>query len=290
MNRRPSQSRTGYDSFSPHHAAHFTASTPGNDFFDVRKRKPLALRMAFSFFLLFLALLAVNFLVNQFIHVARVTVPVTGLDEEFDGYTLLHISDLKGATFGSGQRLLSFALGRSEFDAVVLTGDMLSAHENAQPLYALIERLRAVSPDAPICFIAGDDDPPVTSSAYFTGGSPFAPWVLGAQQRGAQLLSSPQAIARGAQTVWLMAGNHLSLDVDTMQGQFELRSIPATKTRSSWPSITSSPFRKRATLARQSPTGMRSSPSRTRRLRSASIPRRSTAAWIWCSAATHSAV
>ena len=227
MNRRPSQSRTGYDSFSPHHAAHFTASTPGNDFFDVRKKKPLALRMAFSFFLLLFAVLAVNFAVNQFVHVARITVPVTGLSEEFDGYTLLHISDLKGETFGSGQSLLSFALGSSQFDAVVLTGDMLSRHENAQPLYALIEQLRACNPDAPIYFIAGDDDPPVTSTAYFTGGSPFAPWVLGAQQRGAQLLSSPQAITRGEQTVWIMAGNHLSLDVDTMQGQFELQYLKA---------------------------------------------------------------
>lgn len=227
MNRRPSQSRTGYDSFSARHAAHFTASTPGNDFFDVRKKKPLALRMAFSFFLLVLALLAVNFAVNQFVHVACVTVPVTGLSEEFDGYTLLHISDLKGAVFGSDQNLLSFALGDSRFDAVVLTGDMLSLHENAQPLYALIEQLRACAPDAPIYFIAGDDDPPVTSTAYFTGGSPFAPWVLGAQQRGAQLLASPQAVTRGEQTLWLMAGNHLSLDVDTMQGQFELQYLRA---------------------------------------------------------------
>ncbi|MGN0774122.1 MAG: metallophosphoesterase [Candidatus Ventricola sp.] len=183
--------------------------------------------MAFSFFLLVLALLAVNFAVNQFVHVARVTVPVTGLTEEFDGYTLLHISDLKGATFGSDQRLLSFALGSSQFDAVVLTGDMLSLHENAQPLYALIEQLRACAPDAPIYFIAGDDDPPVVSTEYFTGGSPFAPWVLGAQQRGAQLLASPQAVTRGEQTLWLMAGNHLSLDVDTMQGQFELQYLRA---------------------------------------------------------------
>lgn len=223
MNRRPSQSRTGYDSFSARHTAHFTASTPGNDFFDARKKKPLALRMAFSFFLLVLAALAVNLAVNQFVHVARVTVPVTGLDEAFDGYTLLHISDLKGETFGENQRLLSFALGSSEFDAVMLTGDMLSLHENAQPLYALIELLHAHSPDAPIYFIAGDDDPAVTSTAYFTGGSPFAPWVLGAQQRGAQLLSSPQAVTRGEQTLWLMAGQHLSLDVGAMRGQFELQ-------------------------------------------------------------------
>lgn len=227
MNRRPSQSRTGYDSFSARHAAHFTASTPGNDFFDVREKKPLALRMAFSFFLLFLALLAANFVLNQFVHVARVTVPITGLSEAFDGYTLLHISDLKGETFGDDQRLLSFALGSSAFDAVVLTGDMLSLHGNAQPLYALIERLRELNPDAPIYFIAGDDDPPVTSTAYFTGGSPFAPWVLGAQQRGAQLLASPQAVTREDQTLWLMTGHHLSLDVGTMQGQYEQQYLRA---------------------------------------------------------------
>ncbi|MGN0776347.1 MAG: metallophosphoesterase [Candidatus Ventricola sp.] len=183
--------------------------------------------MAFSFFLLLVVLLAVNFLVNQFVHVSRVTVPVTGLTEEFDGYTLLHISDLKGASFGSGQRLLSFSLGSSKFDAVVMTGDMLSAHGNAQPLYALIEQLRTFNPDAPIYFIAGDDDPPVTSTEYFTGGSPFAPWVLGAQQRGAQLLASPQSVTRGDQTLWLMAGNHLSLDVDTMQGQYEQQYLRA---------------------------------------------------------------
>lgn len=227
MNRRPSQSRTGYDSFSARHAAHFTAATPGNDFFDVRKQKPLALRMAFSFFLLFLALLAVNFTVNQFVHVVRITVPITGLSEKFDGYTLLHISDLKGATFGSDQRLFSLSLGSSSFDAVVLTGDMLSLHENAKPLYALIERLREHSPEVPIYFIAGDDDPAVTSTEYFTGGSPFAPWVLGAQQRGAQLLSSPQAITRGEQTLWLMTGHHLTLDIATMQGQFELQYLRA---------------------------------------------------------------
>ena len=227
MNRRPSQSRTGYDSFSARHAAHFTASTPGNDFFDARRKKPLALRIALSLALPLLALLVVNFAVNQFIHVSHVTVPITGLTEEFDGYTLLHISDLKGASFGNGQRLLSFALGNREFDAAVLTGDMLSAHENAQPLYELIEQLRACNPDAPIYFIAGDDDPPVTSSAYFTGGSPFAPWVLGAQQRGAQLLSAPQAVTRGEQSLWLMAGKHLSLDVDTMQGQYEQQYLRA---------------------------------------------------------------
>ncbi len=227
MNRRPSQSRTGYDSFSPRNAARFTAATPGNDFFDARRKKPLGSRLALYFFLFFLAVLAANFILNRFIYVEEIEVRITGLHEDFDGYTLLHISDLKGASFGTEQGLLSFALGESSYDAVVLTGDMVSAHGNAQPLYALIDRLREHNPEAPIYFIAGDDDPPATSEAYFTGGSPFAPWVLGAQQRGAQLLSAPQAISRAEQSLYLTATHHLNLDIDTMQRQFELQYIHA---------------------------------------------------------------
>ncbi len=225
MNRRPNQSRTRYDAFfSP---SRFTASTPGTDFFDVRRKRPLAARLALYFFLLFLALMLANWAVNQFVRVDRVSVRITGMTEDFDGYTLLHISDLKGAQFGANQQGLSFALGDAEFDAVLLGGDMLSMHENAEPLYALIERLRQLNPRAPIYFIAGDTDPEVTSGAYFSGGSPFAPWVLGAQQRGAQLLSGPQAITRGNQSLWLTTPAQLNMDLDTMQRQYELQYLSA---------------------------------------------------------------
>ena len=227
MNRRPNQSRSGYDAFSARNTARFTAVTPGNDFFDVRRKKPLRLRLALYFFLLFLAVLAVNFAVNQFVHVRSITVPITGLDESFDGYTLLHLSDLKGRSFGRNQGLLSWALSKSEFDAVVITGDMISEHGNAQPFYALLDQLRALRQDVPIYFINGDSDPPITSRDYFTSGSPFAPWVLGAQQRGAQLLNSPVAITRGDQSLWLTIGSLLNLDMDTMQRQFELQYLSA---------------------------------------------------------------
>ena len=227
MNRRPSQSRSGYDAFSSRSAAHFTAATPGNDFFDVRRKKPLHLRLALYFFLFFSAVLAINLAVNQFVHVRRVSVPVTGLSEEFDGYTLLHISDLKGKSFGADQSRLSSALSRKRFDAVIITGDMISALGNAQPFYALIDQLRTLNPEAPIYFISGDGDPPVTGESYFTGGSPFAPWVLGAQQRGAHLLGSPVAISRDDQTLWLTTVSLLNLDLNTMQGQFELQYLDA---------------------------------------------------------------
>ncbi|MBR4038556.1 MAG: metallophosphoesterase [Clostridia bacterium] len=227
MNRRPTQSRSGYDSFSPGNTARFKAVTPGNDFFDSRRKKPLGIRLALYFFLLLLLVLCVNFLANRFVHVRRISVGITGLCEEFDGYTLLHISDLKGESFGSRQQLLSFSLGKSEFDAVVVTGDMISERGNAQPFYALIDQLRSLKPDAPIYFISGDSDPAVTSESYFAGGSPFAPWVLGAHQRGAQLLSAPVCITRGSQSLWLTTSSQLSIDLDTMQRQFEQQYLSA---------------------------------------------------------------
>ena len=46
MNRRPSQSRTGFDSFSPQHTAHFKAAQPGGEFFEPKPRASLGRRVA----------------------------------------------------------------------------------------------------------------------------------------------------------------------------------------------------------------------------------------------------
>ena len=227
MNRRPSQSRTGFDSFSPQHTAHFKAAQPGGEFFEPKPRASLGRRLLLALLLMMLIALAVNLAVNQFVRVARVTVPIRRMDSAFEGYTLLQISDLKGATYGSNQALIRFALQNKDFDAVVFTGDMVSSRGNAQPLYALIEMLRELKPDAPIYMIPGDKDPLPASMSYATGGSPFAPWVLGAKQRGGQLLSAPVQIERDGHTLWLTTSALLSLDMDTMQAQFERQYLDA---------------------------------------------------------------
>lgn len=227
MNRRPSKSRTGYESFTPRHAARFTAATPDAQFFESRKKKPLHRQMLFFICGMLVFTLLCNLAVNQFVFVRRIEVPVRGLRSEFEGYTLLHISDLKGKSFGPDQYFAHMALNGKSFDAVVITGDMISGLGNAQPFYTLIERVRSINPDAPVYFIPGDSDPAATSQSYFPGGSPFAPWVLGAKQRGAHLLSSPAAVTRGEQTLWLTTGALLSLDIDTMQGQYEQQYLRA---------------------------------------------------------------
>lgn len=227
MNRRPSKSRSGYDSFSPRQTAHLRMHTPDADFFVKKRRTPLGLRLMGILLAAVVVLFIGNGIANQFVHVERITVPVKGLDEAFDGFTLLHLSDLKGARFGAEQGRLGFALDGEEYDVVVMTGDMVSPLGNAQPLYALIDCLRGLNQDVPIYYIAGDDDPLPASMTHASGGSPFAPWVLGANQRGAQLLSSPIAIERNGQRIWLAASTQLSLDLDAMQGQYERQYLSA---------------------------------------------------------------
>ena len=58
MNRRPSQSRSGYDSFSPQHTAHFRADQPDGDFFDPKPPKSLGRRVL----LILLALIVAAYL------------------------------------------------------------------------------------------------------------------------------------------------------------------------------------------------------------------------------------
>lgn len=227
MNRRPSQSRSGFDSFSPQHTAHFKAAQPGDEFFEPRPRAPLGRRVLVFLLLLLLAALAANLAINQFVQVARVTVPIRKMDSALEGYTLLHISDLKGASYGANQSRIRFALQKEDFDAVVLTGDMVSSRGNAQPLYTLIEMLHELKPGVPIYMIPGDKDPLPASMSYAASGSPFAPWVLGARRRGAQLLSAPVRIERDGHTLWLTTSALLSLDMDTMQEQFERQYLDA---------------------------------------------------------------
>lgn len=115
MNRRPSQSRSGFDSFSPQYTAHFKAAQPGDEFFEPRPRAPLGRRVLVFLLLLLLAALAANLAINQFVQVARVTVPIRKMDSALEGYTLLHISDLKGRVLWRESIAHTFCAAKGRF-------------------------------------------------------------------------------------------------------------------------------------------------------------------------------
>ncbi len=227
MNRRPSKSRREFDAFSEENIRPFSASLPDAHFFDSqRKRSPFHM-----LFIILAVLIGITFIVNtvlnHFFFIHSIEIPITGLSQDFDGFRILQISDLKGKRFGKEQSRFRSALARTGFDAVLFTGDMVSDYGNAEPFYELLTVLHELNAEAPVYFIAGDSDPDPASMSYASGGSPFAPWVLGARQRHATYLSSPQCIERNGQRLWFLSLTSATLDVTQLLPLYEKRLLTA---------------------------------------------------------------
>ena len=157
---------------------------------------------------------------NRYVVVHRVSVPITHLSAELDGTTIQHISDLKGSDFGARQSGIVERIKGEHIDAVVLTGDMISPQGNTKPLYDLLDALTEALPSVPIWFIAGDSDPEPVSIQYAAEGSCYASWILGATRHGGRLLRSPVRLSRNGESFWLIPGADLSLDLALEEERF----------------------------------------------------------------------
>ena len=219
MNRRPSKSRLEYDEFQK--SGTIKAFSPDKHFFESNRHVSPVLVFAIVLFIGIFLCIVLNLLINCFPAMHEVSVPITGLPTEFDGMRILHISDLKGQRFGTAQSTLRQLLQRHPFDAAVLTGDMVSEHGNASPLYELLDVLHELCPDAPVYLIPGDRDPEPASMDYASSGSPFAPWVLGIRQRHAEWLNAPVVLERDKKRLVLMTLTQGTLDIATLSRRYE---------------------------------------------------------------------
>ena len=171
--------------------------------------------MALLLVVLVVILLAFN---GHSVKVANESIIVTGLPDDFEGYRILHISDLAGKNFGEGQSTLMRVIDNLSYNAVVLTGDMVGKRGDPQPLYDLIE---ALGTRRPVYFIAGDSDPaPLRTEArdnslgtMTLNQMVLSDWVLGAIERGAIYVDCPQRITKGSSTLWLLPDTLLNLNV-----------------------------------------------------------------------------
>lgn len=171
--------------------------------------------MVMIFVSLFIVVLAMN---DRSVSTEYESIIITGLPEEFEGYKILHISDLQGKTFGQDQSAISRITQNLSYDAVLITGDMVGENGDPSAFYALLDVLNSRKP---VYFIAGDNDPaPLlteardnTTQALTLNQMVLADWVLGAQERGAIFLNAPQKITKGASNIWLLPDTFLNLDI-----------------------------------------------------------------------------
>ena len=154
-----------------------------------------------------------NEALNRKVLLVTEKIPVMSLDKAYEGFSVLHISDLHGEDVGTDEATWRSLLHGKRFDAVVLTGDMVGKAGNYAPLVSLIHSLRTIKAEIPIYFVAGDSDPPAIVSTYRGTSEVYADWITAAQRAGATYLDVPTSQQTGKSLVWFVPEYLYNIDV-----------------------------------------------------------------------------
>ena len=76
----------------------------------------------------------------------RVQVELSGLPQGFDGFKIVHLSDLHGHEYGEGNRELLDRVRTESPDLIVITGDLIDQKEQLAMAPALARGLAAIAP------------------------------------------------------------------------------------------------------------------------------------------------
>lgn len=98
---------------------------------------------------------------NYNLDAEEIIVPLEGLPEEFDGFRIIHLSDLHGATFGTDNIKLLDIIENAQPDIIAITGDIVENSENISELRKTAEDIVKI---APTYYVSGNHE-------YATGKS-----------------------------------------------------------------------------------------------------------------------
>jgi len=89
------------------------------------------------------------------IAVKRYTIVISKLPIEFQGFTILHLTDLHSKEYGESQRYLIELINRQNFDAVAITGDLVDkSNPSMEPAISLVKGLQS----KPVFFVPGNHE------------------------------------------------------------------------------------------------------------------------------------
>lgn len=116
----------------------------------MKKRKVLIFIIVCVFTLVFL------YFENNFITITKITIKSPKLPDAFDGYKIVHLSDLHNKGFGKGQKYLVKKIKDAQPDLIVFTGDLIdSRHFDAEVSLQLIRQIVKI---APTYFVTGNHE------------------------------------------------------------------------------------------------------------------------------------
>ncbi len=110
----------------------------------------------FVTFIILIGLFAFFSWQNNSITVNKITFTSEKVPEAFDGYRILHISDLHNKNFGNNQKNLLSKIKQLEPNIIVITGDLIDS--NNPDIEIAMDFIKGAIDIAPVCFVSGNHE------------------------------------------------------------------------------------------------------------------------------------
>lgn len=109
-------------------------------------------------FIFVIAVIAVIYLYwgNTKIGVTNITVTSENIPDEFNGFKIVHISDLHNAEFGDGQKDLIGKIEAQDADIIVITGDMIDSRRT--DVDKAVELITGLGNKIPVYYVTGNHE------------------------------------------------------------------------------------------------------------------------------------
>ncbi|WP_335871589.1 metallophosphoesterase [Bacillus sp. 2205SS5-2] len=93
---------------------------------------------------------------NNFISITKYSIPSDNLPKSFQGYKLVHLTDLHNKNFGKNQEPLVRKIQKQAPDLIVITGDLIDSKKyNEEISLNLIQQIMGI---APVYFVTGNHE------------------------------------------------------------------------------------------------------------------------------------
>ena len=148
--------------------------------------------------------------------VTRYTIPVKNLPNNFNGFTVLQLSDLHSKQFSNNQESLLKTIESQKYDLVAITGDLVDKdNPDIEPAMELVKQLKR----KPIYFVPGNHD-------WWTGFQTKQPLIA----EGVHVLeNTAEKYSKGNQHIWLMGVDDPYLGKDLLDVALEQVDDSSTK-------------------------------------------------------------
>jgi predicted MPP superfamily phosphohydrolase len=108
------------------------------------------------FIVILLGLSILTYLGNNFIGETYLEVNSSKIPKSFEGYKIVHLSDLHNKSFGKGQKKLVEKIDEIKPDIILITGDIVDSRRyNEAPSLELVNKIHKI---APVYYVSGNHE------------------------------------------------------------------------------------------------------------------------------------